>query len=602
MSHRGTTALIAALGLLSGGCAGAGREHVSDAAPGRGHAGGAWAAAWEAYLSRAVPFGFAGGVLAVRNGEVVLRGGYGIANRERGAPVTPKTIFYIGSLTKQFTAAGIMTLVDEGRLSVEDPITRFFEAVPEDKQGITLHQLLTHTSGLRANVGELYGEPIGRDEHVRAVLRSELLSAPGNEYRYSNAGYSLLAAIVEIASGTDFEHFLHEHLFRPAGMLETGYTIPTWDRAEIAHGYEGGEDRGTPLDRPNWTAEGPSWAVRGAGGMLSSLDDLYLWHVALNGTDVLSEASKQLLFGAHVQAGEDVYYGYGWLIEDAGGDQRLVWHNGSDGIYYAVVRRWPDMALIAWTNQHLESFHELQANLARSIVSGEVPDVLPPGPVLDVSPSRLASYGGTYRLPSGDAFEILLEADRLVLEPVGQAALAATTGLGPDSTLAAAERNRRAEAFLGAMAAAIRSLPSASSREDMPRLVQRMAEAIRARTGELGPIVGYDVIGTLPGHTDAEPATHARLRFREGSYGVELLWEEGAIGGANLGTANPGRTVLRPRAESEFVGFDFGLEHPVRLRFEVTTVQPPTRLWIRARDGEISATRGAAHPHDLGGR
>ena len=161
--------------------------------------------------------GFRGAVLVSRNGKVLLRKGYGMADRENGTAWAPDAVFSVGSITKQFTAAAILKLEAQGKLRVEDPIPRFLDEVPADKRAITIHHLLTHTSGLESDFAGDY-ESVGRDEYAARALASKLRTAPGSQFFYSNAGYSLLGAIVEIASGKPYETYLAENLFLPAGM------------------------------------------------------------------------------------------------------------------------------------------------------------------------------------------------------------------------------------------------------------------------------------------------------------------------------------------------------------------------------------------------
>lgn len=298
------------------------------------------------YLQRTVPLGFAGAVLVAREGEIILHGGYGLADREEGVPFTPETVFDVLSITKQFTAAAILKLEEQGRLRTSDTITRFFANVPEDKQGITLHHLLTHSSGL---VGDLAGygdyDVMPRDRLVQLLLESELASAPGTRFGYSNAGYSLLGAIIEIASGQAYEQYLHEHLFRPAGMRKTGYTIPAWSPAELAVGYRDGRRWGTPLDQP-WAPDGPWWNLRANGGMLSTLGDLYRWHLALREDRVLSAESKAKAVTPHVRVGVNragtVHAGYGWFLATTSSGTRLIWHDGGNPYFVADFRRYVD--------------------------------------------------------------------------------------------------------------------------------------------------------------------------------------------------------------------------------------------------------------------
>src|SRR5262245_24541387 len=188
--------------------------------------------------------GFSGVLLVAKDGGVILANGYGMADREKKIPATADTVICTGSLTKQFTGAAILKLESQGKLNVTDPITRYFQDVPEDKTGITLHHLLTHTAGFAGELGEDY-QKIGRDEFVRLALNSKLRNRPGERYRYSNVGYSLLGAVIEGVTGKSYERYVRDQLFVPAGMTKTGYLLPRWAPAELARGYQrDGKDRG----------------------------------------------------------------------------------------------------------------------------------------------------------------------------------------------------------------------------------------------------------------------------------------------------------------------------------------------------------------------
>lgn len=182
--------------------------------------------ALDEYLSRLEGLGFAGVALVADDGEIVLAEGYGLADRDRGIPWTTGTVSSVGSITKQFTGAAIMKLVSDGKLATDDPITRFFEDVPEDKRGITVHHLLTHTAGLTDVLGGDF-ELVERDELVSRAMAEPLVGPPGDEYRYSNLGYSLLGAIVENVSDRGYEEFLRAELLAPAGAFELGSDVAT---------------------------------------------------------------------------------------------------------------------------------------------------------------------------------------------------------------------------------------------------------------------------------------------------------------------------------------------------------------------------------------
>src|SRR5262245_19372783 len=257
---------------------------------------------------------FQGNVLIWEDGAIVLRKGYGMADRENRAAYDGDTVFDIGSITKQFTASMILKMEMQGRLKTGDSIARFFDGVPQDKVTITLHQLLTHTSGLESDFARDY-DPVSRQEYVKRILASKLRSRPGETFYYSNSGYSLLGAIIEQVTGMTYEKALRTSLFLPAGMNDTGYKVPAWPATRVAVGYEDGKRWGRINEKP-WDTDGPYWALRANGGILSTLDDMLRWSKALNGDKVLNATARGKLFSKHVKepVGGDNYYGYGWSI------------------------------------------------------------------------------------------------------------------------------------------------------------------------------------------------------------------------------------------------------------------------------------------------
>jgi CubicO group peptidase (beta-lactamase class C family) len=291
--------------------------------------------ALDAHLESLVHQGFSGAIQIVVGGETLLYKGYGLADRERGIPNTPSTVFHIGSVTKQFTGAAILKLEEQGKLSVNDRISRFFPNVPPEKAGITIHHLLTHTAGVPSSVvtcsQRLAGE-VSRDEFVMLAMNTEFLFLPGQQYDYSNAGYELLGAIIELASGLDYETYLKEYLFRPAGMFDTGYSLETWDQTDrIAVGYTADGERWGTYHELFWGSYGALWCNRASGAMLSTIDDLYRWYTALFQGQILAPLQVTKLFTPYVPEGErsNSFYGYGWAIFATQRGTRMVGHNGS---------------------------------------------------------------------------------------------------------------------------------------------------------------------------------------------------------------------------------------------------------------------------------
>lgn len=239
----------------------------------------------DSVLSAAARNGFSGVALIRRNGTVLLRRGYGLANRARQIKFGPGTVVQIGSNTKDFTKVAILQLAEAGRLRLTDSLSAFFPNVPVDKRGITVHQLLEHTAGFPLGVGPDY-EPITRAQFIARALATPLKFAPGQGEQYSNTGYSLLAAIIEARSGQTYDTYLQAHIFAPAGMRHTGLLLPHFDPDALAHGVEGGKEQPTMLERPH-AADGSHWNLRGNGGLLSTVDDMAAFYDALFDTETL---------------------------------------------------------------------------------------------------------------------------------------------------------------------------------------------------------------------------------------------------------------------------------------------------------------------------
>ena len=293
--------------------------------------------------------GFSGVVLAARDGRIVLHRGFGLANREKRIPNTTNTVFAIGSTPIDFTHAAILKLVDLGKLTTSDRITRFLKDVPADKQAITLQHLMTGRSGLK----NFHGIPgvdddldlswIDRETALRRILGSELLFAPGTAEAHSHSAWGVLAAVIEIASDQSYADFLQEHLFEPAGMTRTGlYPITRdLDPDQIAVGY--GANRIPPLNAPqHWGRT--SWLVMGSGGMVSTAADLYRWNRAVLGGNLLSPESTRRYGGGDVGAG------------------------GNDRGFFTLYTQTADTMVIVCTNSH-EGPRDHAAGVARATVS-----------------------------------------------------------------------------------------------------------------------------------------------------------------------------------------------------------------------------------------
>lgn len=240
--------------------------------------------------------GFSGVVRLERKGAVILEKGYGLAIRNPAAAFTSNTVVQIGSNTKDFTAVAILQLQERGKLQLQDMLGKYFRAVPQDKRGITILQLLKHRAGLPANLGGDF-DPISRDQIIRNAMNAKLLFAPGARSSYSNTGYSLLAAIVEQVTGKSYDVYVRDNILRPLGLAHTGFLLPGFKPMSLAHGYRrNGDDAGTMLSKPH-AADGPYWNLRGNGGMLSTVEDMHKFYKALFETEtLLKPASRAVMF------------------------------------------------------------------------------------------------------------------------------------------------------------------------------------------------------------------------------------------------------------------------------------------------------------------
>jgi CubicO group peptidase (beta-lactamase class C family) len=327
---------------------------------------------------------FSGSVLVMKNDKEILKKGYGLADRENKIPYTPQTISTIGSVTKQFTATAILKLEMMGKLSVNDPLEKYFPDAPADKKKITLHQLLTHTAGLVPALGDDY-EALTRDGFMKRVMETPLNSVPGDKYDYSNVGYSILAAIVEKQSGLNYEQFLQKYLFAPAGMKNTGYVLPDWKQQVLATGYRGKERWGKSTEKL-WAADGPYWNLKGNGGILSNVEEMYLWHKALLTDKILNTAGKEKLYTRHVKEGPDAetFYGYGWAIFPTPRKTWLITHNGGNGIFFCDVLRFLDekVVIIYQTNAMQRGLGDIAFDLARMVFNKDFVPVIKPAAAL----------------------------------------------------------------------------------------------------------------------------------------------------------------------------------------------------------------------------
>jgi CubicO group peptidase (beta-lactamase class C family) len=299
----------------------------------------------------------------IRNGKTIKTAAYGLANVELNVPVKPETVFEIGSVTKQFTAAGILMLAQEGKLSVDDKISKYLKDTPGTWANVTIRHLLTHTSGIKSYTG-LDGFQVWRhlnqEQFIKAIGKEPMEFQPGDSWKYCNTGFNLLGYIIENVSGKNYWDFMAERVFNPLGMQATTKRQFALIIPNRASGYEQTNhvwlNRGTDLTE-----------VFSAGAIASTVGDLAKWNGSLDSDRLLTPASKaQMWTPVKLNDGKTRKYGFGWNVDTLEGHKNIG-HGGSTSGFSASIQRFPDdhLAVIILTNTD----EEIATTLAKKVAT-----------------------------------------------------------------------------------------------------------------------------------------------------------------------------------------------------------------------------------------
>jgi CubicO group peptidase (beta-lactamase class C family) len=278
-------------------------------------------------------------LVVIQNGKRVKTATYGFSNLELKTPVTPDTVFEMGSITKQFTASCIMILQQEGKLSVDDPISKYLKNTPPSWSKITIRNLLTHTSGIKTYTdldGFALRLHLTQAQFIAKIGALPLDFQPGDEYSYCNTGFNLLGYIIENVSGQNYWDFLGEHILKPQGMNATTSRDPRVIVPNRADGYEQTAD-GALINR-----DYDLTALFSAGSIVSTIGDMAKWDAALNTGKILSAASKQEMWTPmKLNDGSLHHYGFAWGLTPLEGHRRIS-HTGETSGFNASFARFPD--------------------------------------------------------------------------------------------------------------------------------------------------------------------------------------------------------------------------------------------------------------------
>ncbi len=267
-------------------------------------------------------------VLIAKGDKVLYKKSIGVADMELNVPVTTEMVFRIGSITKQFTSAAILQLAEKGKLSLQDDIKKFIPDYPTQGYSITIEHLLTHTSGIKSftSMPEYYvnmRKDLNREEVINVFKDQPMDFAPGTKWLYDNSGYFLLGYIIEKLSGQTYAEYVKQHLFEPAGMMNSYYGDDIKIIKNRAKGY--GKLNGN-YENANYLSMTQPFA---AGALLSTIEDLWKWNRALHSSKILPASWLEKAQTPYkLSDGKSTGYGYGWMMGDIKGS-RTIWHNGA---------------------------------------------------------------------------------------------------------------------------------------------------------------------------------------------------------------------------------------------------------------------------------
>jgi CubicO group peptidase (beta-lactamase class C family) len=358
-------------------------------------------------------------VIATKDGKTVFRKAYGLADVEAKRPLAPDAVLRLGSITKQFTAIGILMLADEGRLALTDDITRFLPDYPASGRKVTIEHLLTHTSGIASYTGKKdFQQVMTKDVTVAQGIdyfKDEPPQfAPGSAFRYNNSGYFLLGAVIEKVSGQPYARFLDERIFKPLGMAHTGYE-GTGAALRPVPGYslrDGQARAGDPLSM--------AWPYA-AGALVSTVDDLARWQAALAEGRLVRPETLRRAFSAYTLAdGKAGPYGYGWFVGTLHGTP-LVFHGGningfnSDAVWLPDDRVYVAMLANREAGGKAAPLDRLTRQVAMRIAGKPLP--VPSHAKLDAA--TLGGYVGVYPIDGKSSHAVRQEAGGLTIQGTG---------------------------------------------------------------------------------------------------------------------------------------------------------------------------------------
>jgi len=343
----------------------------------------------------------------IRDGKIIKAEGYGLANVELNVPATAETVYKIGSVSKQFIAAGIMLLVQENRINLDDKISKFLEGTPDTWKEITVRHLLTHTSGIVREAPGFDPLKIQNDADViKSAYPLPLSFVPGEKSEYSNTGYFTLAEIIRKVTGKPWEDYLTERLFMPLAMNATRTTSITEIVQNRANGY---------VWRTNKLQNaGIYFALRPSGAFLSSVLDLAKWDAALYTDKILKQSVRNQMWSpVKLNNGTTYPYGFGWYLDTLEG-RKLVRHGGSLPGFRAEFVRFADdkLTIVILANGDNSNL----GSIALDVADHYIPGLIPKRTAAKVDSKILDTYAGQYQPNPSTVLTVTREGNKLIIQ------------------------------------------------------------------------------------------------------------------------------------------------------------------------------------------
>jgi CubicO group peptidase (beta-lactamase class C family) len=475
---------------------------------------------FDAIMKKEIKAGEPGAVLLVaKQGKVIYRKAFGMANMELGVPMKPEYIFRIGSITKQFTACAILKLAEEGKLSIQDDITKYIKDYPTQGNVITIEHLLTHTSGIKSYTGmvEWIADVQKKDftpvQMIDFFKDQPMEFNPGEQWRYNNSGYFMLGYIIEVVSGKKYADYMEENFFKPLGMTSTSYDRTEKIVPNRIPGYQPTEKGFTNADFVNMSQP------YSAGSLMSNIDDLYTWYKAVMAGKVINQESR---LKAHTQYklnnGKPTGYGYGWFLGNIQESPTIEHDGGINGfVSSSIYLPKEDVFVAILSNSTAHGTGEMATRIA-AITIGKPYDYKS----VAIPPDQLKEYTGVYESEFDGECILTVEKDTLIVKASGsgqQKALAyAKDKFYKENGFSTLEFNRDSKGALVSLLGKNRSNPVLYKKTDKPIPTQEVVtvnpDILQTYVGEYELFPNFNLVITIEnGHVMTQATGQPKIEI-----------------------------------------------------------------------------------------